>query len=172
MGKRIYSLQHIRDWLCYDVDDICALYKNYGLHPQTVRDWIKKGLVPIDGKRPALIYGADLRAFLGEQNESSKCKTAFTEMFCLKCKEARPVFKCHITLEHVNSSVRAKAHCRSCKSIMNKSYKLDDVPRLREVFRVGDVLELYDSDASPLNTHLQAQTAPPVNECAIRDLFQ
>lgn len=172
MGKRIYSLQRIRNWLCYDLDDVCALYKKYGLHPQTVRGWIKKGLPTVAGGRPTLIYGADLREFLAKQNESGKCKTVFHEMFCLKCKDARPAFKRQIVLEQVNGSVRAKAHCQTCKSIMNKPYKLSDIPHLRKVFRVGDVLELYDSAASPLNAHLTAPAVMPVNESAIRDLFQ
>lgn len=171
MGKRIYPLQRIRDWYCYDLDDICALYKTQGLHQQTIRSWLKKGLASIDNARPTLIFGADLRKFLGEQNTASKCLTAFAEMFCMKCKDARPVFQRQIAIEQANRCIKAKGQCRNCKTSMNKSYALADLPKLRTTFHVGDVLELYDCRDSPLNTHLKHCTTSPSSEPVIRDLF-
>jgi hypothetical protein len=104
-------------------------------------------------------------------NQSSKCKTEFSEMFCMKCREARPVYQKQIVLEQVNKSVRAKGHCRSCKTVMNKTYKLDDVPRLRTTFRVGEVLELYDCETSPVNTHLQGRLKMTTSEPLQWELF-
>lgn len=171
MGKRIYPLQGIKYWWAYDIDEVCALYKSQGLHAQTVRSWIKKGLKAIKGT-PTLIYGNDLIVFLKKINESSKCKTEFDQMFCMKCKDAKPAFKKQIALEKANQSIRAKAICRDCKSTMNKSYKMDDIPKLKRMFYVVDVLELYDSKAPTLNTHFDAHINQHQNEPSQEDLFQ
>ncbi|NBB88875.1 MAG: AlpA family phage regulatory protein, partial [Bacteroidetes bacterium] len=48
MGKRLYPLQRIKAWYCYDIEEICSLYKSQRLHQQTVRQWIKNGLPIID----------------------------------------------------------------------------------------------------------------------------
>ncbi|MDZ4322206.1 MAG: helix-turn-helix domain-containing protein, partial [Phenylobacterium sp.] len=48
--------------LAYTLAEVAELY---GLHVNTVRGWIKRdGLEPIDGRRPLLIKGSVLRAFL------------------------------------------------------------------------------------------------------------
>lgn len=171
MGKRVYPLQRIRGWFCYDIEEICALYKNRHLHPKTVQGWLKKGLSTIDSSKPALVHGEALKHFLGELNASGKCKTAFAEMFCFKCKEAMPVFQRRIAVEQVQQSIRAKGRCRTCKTTMHKTYKMDDMPKLRSAFQVGDVLELYDCETSPLNTPLSHSSHPLLKESSQKDLF-
>lgn len=171
MGKRIYPLQRIRYWYCYDIEEICSLYKDCELHPQTVRQWIKNGLPVIDSGKPALVYGSRLTQYLGKLNQSHKCKTAFYEMFCMKCKDAKTPSQRRITLHQDNKSVKAKGRCPVCKTIMNKNYKMDDIPRLRSAFRVGYVLELYDSPDSPSNTHIHARAGTYASESAQWELF-
>lgn len=171
MGKRIYPLRRIKFWYCYDIEEICSLYKSMRLHPQTVRGWIKKGLPTIDNRQPMLIYGEDLKTFLGKQNEASKCQTDFGEMFCMKCQEATKPKGRRVQLEQVNGFVRAKAHCRECHTIMNKSYKMEAVPRLRKAFVVVDVLELYDSTTCTGKTHILTQEKTGESESAQGSLF-
>jgi hypothetical protein len=168
MGKRIYPLQSIKYWYCYDVEEVANLSRT---HNRTVQNWIKDGLPTVDAVKPSLVYGHELKSFLGKMNEANKCKTAFGEMFCKKCKEARTPFKKRIELTQVNQIVRAKARCRTCKSIMNKTYKLDAIPRLRSSFEVGDVLELYDCETSPLNTHFLDQDTSHPNVPIQGELF-
>lgn len=171
MGKRIYSLQAIRYWFCYDVEEVCAMYKRYSLHPQTVRQWIKDGLPTIDQRKPTLIYGAELKAFLGKMNSAHKCQTAFDQMFCLKCRDAKTPYQKRVQLEQTKNYVKAKAHCLSCKTIMNKTYKMDDVPKLRFIFRVGDLLELDDSNICPVKTHIHACEEKQSSEPRQLELF-
>lgn len=172
MGKRIYPLSRIMYWYCYDIEEICHLYKSCNLHPQTVRGWVKQGLETVDSGTPLLIYGNNLKSFLGKLNESHKCQTAFGEMFCCKCRDARHPYQKCIQLNHEQQFVRAKARCKVCKTLMNKAYKLDDIPRLLSLFRTGDVLELYDSTASTVKTHFDDQAHIQENEPAQRELFQ
>ena len=44
----------------YSVEEIAMLYS---VHKNTVRHWIKDGLLTIDQRRPILISGADLRQY-------------------------------------------------------------------------------------------------------------
>ena len=45
----------------YTVEEIASLY---GLHRNTVREWIKRGLPVCDDRRPQLVLGRDLAKFL------------------------------------------------------------------------------------------------------------
>lgn len=109
---------------CYDLEAICRLY---GIHSKTVLAWFKKGLKSIDNKKPILVYGNDLKIFLGKLNESSKCHLGFEEMFCIKCKEGKTPLKKQIQLEKFEQKfLKAKALCQTCKTKMNKSYPLED----------------------------------------------
>ena len=171
MARRIYPLNTIKYWYAYDIDDVCALYKKYNLHPQTVRGWINNGLPTIDSGKPSLIYGNDLREFLGKMNEANKCETAFEEIFCVKCQQGKPPFRREIKLEHINGYIKAKAHCQTCKSIMNKGYKIEDFLKLKSFFHVVDVLELYDCKDSTANTHIASQVETHATEPAQGELF-
>lgn len=171
MGKRIYPLKLIKYWFCYDIDDICHLYQQYSLNHQTVRKWIRKGLKTIDKGKPILIYGYELKAFLGKQNQSNKCQTEFNQMFCMKCQEGKEFYKKQIQLEANQQFLRAKALCSNCKSVMNKPYKLADLPELRKMFAVVDVLQLYDCENPPVKTHLDDQDKRGISEPIQGELF-
>ncbi len=164
MIKRLYPHKRVKYWYAYDIDDICALYSDTGLHAQTVRTWVKKGLKTIDKGNPALIYGYDLIEYLKKYNTRNKCKTAFDEMFCFKCQDARNIFQRKTAIEHKAKTLFVSGHCRECKTVMNKTYKMDDLPKLKRTFHVGGVLELYDCEASPCKTHLQADAITPQSE--------
>jgi hypothetical protein len=170
MGKRIYPLSRLKYWWAYDIEEICELYKEYKLHPQTVRHWIKNGLLIIKGT-PALIYGNELIKFLGKMNKASKCQTEFHHMFCMKCKEDKTPYKKQVELSQFNGFIKAKAQCQNCKSIMYKSYKLNDFQKVKLNFHKVDVLELYDSKDSTLKTHFAALENIPPNEPAQMELF-
>jgi hypothetical protein len=155
VSGKIYSLNKIKYWICYDVDAICRLY---GIHEKTVLAWLKKGLKPIDAKRPILVYGYHLKIFLGKLNESNRCHLNFEEMFCMKCKEAKTPFKKQIQLEQFEQKfLKAKAVCQSCKTKMNKSYQLENFQQLKRVFDVVQLLELYDFKTPPSNTPFHDQ---------------
>lgn len=171
MGRRIYPLRSIKYWYCYDVEEICTLYKAYRLNVQTVRAWIKQGLHTIDNGKPSLIYGHDLKQFLGKLNLSHKCSTAFEQFFCMKCKEATAPFKKQVVLEPTPHYVKAKSQCQTCKTTMHKNYKMGDIPRLRISFKLVGVLELYDSNTSPLKTHILHDGNTPKTEPAQGRLF-
>ena len=70
----------------YTVEEVSFLYD---IHKNTVRDWIKKGLLALDNKRPILILGNELRRFLEERRKKNKRPCKPGQIYCLKCKQPR-----------------------------------------------------------------------------------
>lgn len=173
MSKRSYPHNRVRYWYAYELDEICALFshKDKPVHIQTVRAWMKNGLKAIDKSRPTLIYGNNLIEYLKKKNSSGKCKTEFDQMFCMKCKDARPVYQNKIVLALNENKLKAQGLCRTCKTKMNKGYKIDDSQRLRRTFVTVDVLQLSDCSNPPSKTHLCAQVIVPLNESSQLSLF-
>lgn len=171
MPRRLYPHRRVRYWYSYETDEITSLFNDTGLHPQTVRSWIKAGLKTIDSRKPALIYGNDLISFLKNRNDKNKCKTAFDEFYCMKCRDARPVYQKTISLEHQGQFLRARGPCRQCKSHMCKSYSLATYPQLQKTFKLVGVSELYDCSYPTANTHLNTQDKTPPTESGQGSLF-
>lgn len=118
MSKRLYPHRQVKYWYAYDIDDICSTFSDLGLHPQTVRKWMKGGLKTIDNGKPTLVYGNDLILFLRARNTESKCVTAFDELFCMKCQDARPIFQNKIVMKQKKRFLTVNGLCRECKTQM------------------------------------------------------
>lgn len=162
MSKKTYPINKIKYWFCYDVDDICRLF---GVHPKTVLSWFQRGLKSIDSRQPFLVHGFELKTFLGKLNESNKCSTSFEKMFCVKCREPRNALKKQIIIEQFEQKfLKVKAICQTCKTKMNKPYKLDNLQQLKRVFNVVQLLELYDSKTPTPNPPFFDQKKNPKKE--------
>jgi hypothetical protein len=59
MARR-FNYRRVKIHRTYTVAEVAAL----GVHKHTVRRWIAAGLPTTDAKRPLLVNGAELRAFL------------------------------------------------------------------------------------------------------------
>jgi hypothetical protein len=164
MSKRLYPHRRLKYWLAYDIEDICDTFIDLGLHPQTVRNWIKTGLKTIDSNRPILVYGYDLILFLRSRNISNKNTTKFDQLFCMKCQDARFIFKNKISVKQNNFSIQVAGHCRECKTRMFQNYKLDDFSKLRKTFTLVEVLELDDNTHYPDKTHISTNEEPTSSE--------
>jgi len=118
-----------------------------------------------------LIYGNDLIEYLKANNNQNKCKTAFDEMYCMKCQDVRPVLGRKVSVEQKDKFLKVQGVCRTCKARMFKNYKLSDFPDVRRTFRLVDVLELYDSTTGSDKTHLLDQDDTPQCEPIQGSLF-
>src|SRR5580704_12368457 len=64
--------------------------RTLGVHRGTVRHWVKcQGLPVLTDRRPHLILGCDLVAFLKARRQSRTRKCAREELYCLKCRAPR-----------------------------------------------------------------------------------
>lgn len=67
----------------YAVEEIATLF---GVHRNTVRAWVKRGLPTSDDRRPMLILGRDLVAFLQAQRAKNKRTCQPGEIYCVRCR--------------------------------------------------------------------------------------
>jgi excisionase family DNA binding protein len=84
MAKR-HDRRRVKIHINYDITEVADLL---GVHKHTVRRWIAAGLPTTDDKRPLLIHGAELLAFL-KTREPAKQRCKPGEFFCLGCKSPK-----------------------------------------------------------------------------------
>src|SRR4051812_21143352 len=70
----------------YSAEDIVRRFK---VHRNTVREWERRGLSPIDSKRPKLFLGRTLKAFLEAKRVANKCPLQPGEIYCVRCRKGR-----------------------------------------------------------------------------------
>ncbi len=70
----------------YDASEVAELY---GCHRNTVRNWVKLGLKPIDGSRPALFHGTELNAFHAGRRAAAKRPCGPGTIYCAPCRSPK-----------------------------------------------------------------------------------
>jgi hypothetical protein len=78
--------RRIKTLRSYTIDEAARLVQ---VHRNAVRYWIKSGLPVFADRRPHLIQGGDLAAFLKERRQAKKHKCGPGQLFCLKCRLPR-----------------------------------------------------------------------------------
>jgi hypothetical protein len=67
----------------YSVEEVSRLFV---IHKNTVRNWLRQGLSAIDGERPIVIRGIELRRFLTHRRERGKQVCGPGRIYCLPCR--------------------------------------------------------------------------------------
>jgi hypothetical protein len=102
----------------YTVEEIADLF---GVHENTVRAWLARGLPTIDDVRPALIHGAELRKFLRDERTQRKQPCGPGEMYCVKCRAVqRPALAMAEYVPFSPTSGNLEAICPACERMMNR----------------------------------------------------
>ena len=128
MRKRHPNYRHVKIHRNYTVEEIASLF---GIHKNTVRAWLKAGLPTSDQKRPMLILGHDLSAFLRTRREKNKQRCRPGEMYCVKCRVPKYPAEQMVDYKPVTERIgNLTAICPDCTSIMNRRVSLT---RLGEV---------------------------------------
>jgi hypothetical protein len=88
VGKRLKRKRHpnyrlVKIHYSYSVEEIARLF---GGHRNTVRHWLNQGLPAIKDKKPFLILGPDLSAFLQARRTKNKRKCQPGEIYCVRCR--------------------------------------------------------------------------------------
>ena len=128
MGKRLNpNLAKIHR--NYMIEEVASLF---GVHKNTVRQWVKGGLPICDEKKPMLILGSVLRQFLQNKRVKNKHKMQPYEFFCMCCKSPQRPAENMVEYEMVNSSRgRLRALCPTCANLMNKYISIGNLTKLQ-----------------------------------------
>ena len=83
MCKRRPNHRLVKTHRSYTVEEVACLF---GTHKNTVRAWVKAGLPTCDRKRPTLILGRDLAAYLKARRTKNKRHCQPGEIYCVRCR--------------------------------------------------------------------------------------
>jgi transposase-like protein len=80
--RRLHSWRKAKIHRVYDKAGIEAIY---GISRNTVSNWIKQGLKPVDDTSPVLVRGEELNRFHLQRYLASKRPCRADEIYCLSC---------------------------------------------------------------------------------------
>ena len=113
----------------YTVEEIANLF---GIHRNTVREWIKRGLPTSDQKRPFLILGRDLVAFLQARRAKNKRPCQPGEIYCVRCRAPKAPAGDMADYQTVTETLgNLVAICPDCGSIINRRVSLAKLEQIR-----------------------------------------
>jgi hypothetical protein len=102
----------------YTVEEIAKLFD---IHKNTVRQWIKEGLETINDKRPMLILGPVLMAFLQARRLKNKQTCKPGELYCMRCRAPRsPAGNMADYVPITEKFGNLVAICPDCNTMMNR----------------------------------------------------
>ena len=136
----------------YTVDEVAALFD---IHKNTVRNWVKRGLPTNDDRRPALILGRVLIAFLQAKRMKNKRPCQPGEIFCVRCRAAQKPAGAMAEYQPVTTtSGNLVGICPCCESMMYRRVNL------AKLVQVGGQLDITLMQAL---AHINESTLPCVN---------
>ncbi|MBU1404547.1 MAG: helix-turn-helix domain-containing protein [Proteobacteria bacterium] len=156
MKKRHPNHRLVKIHRSYMVEEIAKLF---GIHKNTVRGWVKAGLATSDDKRPMLILGHALVAFIQARRVKNKQTCQPGELYCVGCRA--PKFPAGDMAEY--SPVTEKfgnltAICPDCNSIMNRRVslaKLEQVCGEMEITVPQALRHIVESNKPTVNSDLK-----------------
>ena len=152
MGKRHQNHRLVKIHRSYTVEEIANLLS---AHKNTVRGWVKAGLATSDDRRPILILGRDLRAFLQARRVKNKQTCKPGEIYCVCCRAPKIPADGMVDYSPVTEKFgNLKAICPDCDSIMNRRISLA---------QLDQVCEEMDVRFPQAGRHIIEITKPTVN---------
>jgi hypothetical protein len=131
MAKRRPNYRRVKIHRSYTVEEIACLFR---IHKNTVLAWVKAGLPTSYGKRPLLILGNDLAAFLQARRARHKQPCKAGQFYRFRCRSpkapAGSIADCWPVTDKIG---HLQAICPDCYCLMNRKVslaKLDDFHRI------------------------------------------
>lgn len=116
MAKRV-NTRRIRANRTYDISEAA---KACDVTPWTVRNWIKAGLVPLDGQRPTLISGEALKAFLDQRQEKRRTRLATGQLYCTCCKSPTFALGGDVEVKSYGNRLAVQGLCARCETLSSR----------------------------------------------------
>jgi len=114
MARR-HDVRRVKIHRCYTTSELAEVL---GVAKLTVSRWIDDGLPVIERKRPLLIHGSDLRAFLqARRPRKQPCRPG--QFYCFRCRAPkRPAFGEADFLPKTTKTGMLEGLCPDCATIM------------------------------------------------------
>lgn len=129
MSKRHPNYRLVKIHRSYTVEEIAKLF---GIHKNTVREWVKVGLPVSDDKRPMLMLGHDLAAFLQARRVKNKQTCQPGEIYCVRCRTPKAPAADMAEYQPVTEKFgNLIAICPDCNSIMNRRVSMAKLGQVR-----------------------------------------
>lgn len=136
----------------YTVEEVACLF---GVHRNTVREWVKRGLPTNDGRRPMLILGVDLIEFLNARRAKNKRTCKPGEMYCVRCREPRAPAGDMADYQADTATLgNLIAICPVCDAMMYRRVSLA---------RLGEVRGTLDITLPQAQPHIDESAKPSIN---------
>ena len=141
MGKRRPNWRLIKVHRNYTVEEAAgALHK----HKNTVRTWLKAGLPTIDGRRPSLILGQALAAFLRARCFRRGQHRQPNQFYCVRCRAPKVPAGDMVEYMPMNaSSGNLRGICPDYGHLIHRRIALTKLPEMRRL------LDISEADAEP-----------------------
>ncbi len=112
----------------YTVEEVAGLY---GVHRNTVREWVKRGLPTSDDRRPMLILGRDLVGYLQAQRTKNKRTCQPGEIYCVRCRAPKAPAGDMADYQPLTATLgNLIAICSDCETLM---YRRVSLPKLKQI---------------------------------------
>jgi hypothetical protein len=129
MSKRRPNPRLAKIHRSYTVEEVSALY---GVHKNTVREWIRRGLPTMNDRRPMLILGRELSAFLYARRSENKRPCKPGEIYCVRCRSpqrpAGDMADYEVVTETLGNLIGI---CPSCEAMIYRRVGLAKLDQIR-----------------------------------------
>ncbi len=150
-GKRV-NYRLVKRYRNYTVGDISRLLT---VHKNTVREWIKRGLPVIDGQKPTLVLGSELKCWLAQRRKAAKQPCGPGELYCLKCRMPKRPALGMVDYKSKNDLTGCiTALCESCERPINRNARFTDLP----IIMPGMAIQFAEHQSS-----ISGRANPPSN---------
>ena len=157
MPKRRPNYRLVKIHRNYTVEEIAGLF---GAHKNTVRAWMKTGLKTMnDKRRPVLILGSELAAYLQARRTKNKRPCQPGEIFCVRCRAPkRPAGDMAEYLPITESLGNLEGICPDCDAMIYRRASKAKLARIRGELDIRfreDKRRVSDSDCPSVNSDLK-----------------
>lgn len=160
MAQRRINPNAVKLHWTYDVSELASCC---GVHKNTVRQWRREGLTPIDERKPILFLGATVREFFKRRNAERKSPCGPGMLYCLRCRQPRPpALEMVEYIPITQSSGNVRALCGVCETLMHRRVSLAAVALVMpgiEIQFAERKSRLIDSPSPSLNCDFAKKVA-------------
>jgi len=156
MGTRAPDYRRFKKDRSYTVEEAAQLC---GCHRNTVRNWQRQGLEPIDDKRPIVFDGAALREFHEARRKKRESRLRPGEIYCLPCRAAKEPpgdMAEYVPLTETRGNLRGI--CPTCGRLIHRVVSRDKIEAVRgklEVTFTEPLARITDCGSPSVNCDLK-----------------